>query len=214
MSMIVGGFSCKTVSKQDYDGYDTLRVASSVKDPDLIDKYYLFSDIAIPNYLEFEDSLNVDLDSDGDKDVLVLFSPKTLVDPDYFGMEGDMAHRIVVEIISDSGDSRIRNQYSNLVSNIGGVLSKYSGMELTNKGFKITHESGSRYSWTYKTFFDINESISLNKISKVCALGEESQEVNFEYENGLSLDSFNMVDTLNVDCNCEKIWAGLNSDGY
>ena len=85
-------------------------------------------------------------------------------------------------------------------------------MQLTNNGFKITHESGSRYSWKYETLFEINELITLSKISKTCAFGEELQQISFEYENGLSLEDFNMVDTLNADCNCEDIWASLNSN--
>jgi hypothetical protein len=118
--------------------------------------------------------------------------------------------RLLVEILNKNGNAKIRNTYSNLISNVGGVLSHYNGIFKTKNGFKIVHEAGARYSWLYSMEFSLKkESIALFKITKNCSFNSKEKEISYYYLD-VSLKNVNVPDTLNHQCNCDKFWAELD----
>ena len=181
---------------------------------DLLQTYYTKYGIAIPTYYLVKDSIAIDLNNDNIIDTLVLLSPVTLEKEEYaqYQLENN-PNRILVEIIANEKSTNIRNTYYNQISNIGGVLSKYNGITITDKGFNIQHTSGSRYSWTYivKYSTEFEDSIYLTGIEKICAYEGIEKKQEYTYTKK-SLHDFNLQDTIDIDCNCDKTWMSIQAD--
>ena len=100
--------------------------------------------------------------------------------------------------------------YQNLISNIGGVLSKYNGLFLTENGFEIQHQAGSRFSWEYFTEYSTKsaDSISLSGIKKVCSFEGFGKNIEYSF-NKYSPGNINIPDTIYNNCDCDSIWLEL-----
>ncbi len=176
---------------------------------ELIGRYYSRFGVSIPRYYVVSDSLAIDLNGDQFKDTLVVFSPLVLEDG-RFGSSTNGPERVLVEIINVAGQSKIRNTYVNLVSNAGGVLSKYNGMSLTDNGFEIRHQAGSRYSWEYVAEFStaFRDSIYLVRLQKECSFDYSSEQEEYLFGQK-SVREVSIDDSLSVNCNCDRIWGKL-----
>ena len=178
----------------------------------LSNTYYKRFGITISSYYIIRDSLAIDLNNDYFIDTVVIFSPVSLepIAEDYNCNFQKQPKRILVEVINNNGSSKIRGIYSNILTDVGGVLSHYSGIFKTNDGFKIVHQAGAKYSWTYTIELSNskNDKLSLVNISKVCSFegNEIKQDYNFK---ALPIEEINMPDTLQLNCNCEKHWLEL-----
>jgi hypothetical protein len=197
--------------------YDTIGVKGigEIKDKNdtclsVSNRYHKRFGVIISNYYITRDSLALDLNNDSLIDTLVILSPLSL-EPINFDCKIDSSpKRMLVEIINNNGRAKIRNIYTNLLSDVGGVLSHYNGMYITKGGFKIVHQAGARYSWSYSTEFstaDKNQ-LTLEKISKRCSFNGRDKSVDYYY-NGLSLERINIIDTLKLQCNCDQLWKDL-----
>lgn len=186
-------------------------IVSEKEQTELLNTVYVKFGIAIPKYYLLEDSLPIDLNRDNLIDTLIVLSPVSLEDPDYSDCKVEIVpKRLLVEIINDNGNSKIRHSYSNLISNIGGVLSHYNGIFKTKKGFSIVHEAGARYSWSYSMEFSVeNDAIALVKVLKVCSFDGNVKKVEYEYKN-LPIEEINVSDTISQQCNCDKFWSELD----
>ncbi len=197
--------------------YDTIRVDNvndSVKNIDeckyLFDNFYFRFGVSIQKYFDVWDSLAIDLNSDERIDTLVILTPVSIIEAQYFNCRlNEHSDRILVETITN-GKAKIRNQYRNIVSNIGGVLSKYNGMYLTKHGFEIHHTSGSRYAWHYITEFSTQQkdSIILIRIKKICSFDGFDENREYFYDK-YSVGQINIIDTINNNCGCDSIWSEL-----
>lgn len=174
--------------------------------------YYTKFGILISNYYTPIDSLSVNLNGDKYIDTVIILSPKSLepVESNCDFSFDSKPKRLLVEIIkNDSGESKIRGVYSNIISDVGGVLSHYSGIFTTKDGFKVIHEAGANYSWSYSTEFStIKNRLTIRNISKTCSLGDKADSVLYRYDH-LSLHKVNIPDTLNNQCNCDLLWSKL-----
>jgi hypothetical protein len=176
------------------------------------DTFYETNGILISNNYLIEDSINIDLNKDGLSDCLIVLTPKYLLpDSNTCILHDSVCYRLLVEVINENNKYRIRNTYPNLISGIGGVLSPYNGMFITNDGFKIIHQAGSRYSWEYSVYFSSNkDKISLFEISKKCSFEDKDTVLNYKYNNS-PLESFSINDTINQNCNCDVFWNKLEN---
>lgn len=175
--------------------------------------FYKRFGVIISDYYIIKDSLALDLNYDSIIDTLIVLSPLNL-EINYSDCQIDSStKRLLVEIINDHGKARIRNIYSNLISNSGGVLSHYNGIFKTKNGFKIVHQAGARYSWLYSMEFSFTyrNKLTLKKIIKICSFDgfDKTQEFNY---NQLPVDNINMSDTLKNQCNCDLLWSELETN--
>ncbi|OJV14945.1 MAG: hypothetical protein BGO21_19965 [Dyadobacter sp. 50-39] len=175
--------------------------------------YYQKSGILISNYYSVLDSLPVNLNDDNFIDMILVLSPKSL-DPIDVKCDFDFdkaPKRVLAEIIKKpKGDAKIRSIYYNVISDVGGVLSHYSGIFLSKNGFKIVHEAGANYSWSYSTEFSIVKGgIGLRRISKTCSYGDKADSVEYTY-NLADPVKINIPDTLANQCNCDAVWSKLD----
>ncbi|WP_276090956.1 hypothetical protein [Pedobacter sp. JY14-1] len=179
----------------------------------VIGGYYSKLGILISDYYILMDSLSVDLNGDRYADAVAILSPRSLepVESKCDFSFDPKPKRLLVEIIRNSnGKSKIRGVYPNVISDIGGVLSHYSGIFITKDGFKVIHEAGSNYSWNYSTEFTItNNRLTIKSISKTCSHGDKVDSSICRYR-GLSLNKVNIPDTLNNQCNCDLLWSKLD----
>jgi hypothetical protein len=174
--------------------------------------YNLTCGIMISNYYLVEDSLILDLNNDKESDYLLMLSPVGMEEPDY-NCSLDNAKRLLVEVISNHGKSKIRHIYSNLLTDISGLLSPYNGMDKCQNGFEIRHMAGQRFTWDYIVQFNTSneERIYLSKIIKECSV--EGQPIKEEYfYKDYPVEKINITDTLKKDCNCYKLWEKLDKD--
>jgi hypothetical protein len=209
-------FSCsKQSSKEMYSTVvdtlyiDNLNLPDSIKEQ--LFKYDLKFGIAIPKYYYIKDSLPIDLNRDRLIDTLILLSPVLLEDSRYLNyVTADMSGRTLVEVINGPKNSKIRNVYKNIASNIGGVLSKYSGLFLTSEGFEIRHQSGSRYSWEYIADFSTSypDSIYLVRVQTICSFNGVDKKREYLFAKK-SVQEINIGDTIKNNCNCDEFWMDL-----
>jgi len=203
-------FSCAKFSNE-VGNVDTLRIYD-LEDgipKELIGRYYSRFGVSIPKYYVVLDSLAIDLDGNQFKDTLVVFSPLILEDS-RFGSLAQRPKRVLVEIMNVAGRSTIRNTYVNLISNAGGVLSKYNGMSLTNTGFEIRHQAGSRYSWEYIAEFSTAypDSIYLVRLQKECSFDYATEQEEYVFGQK-SVQEISIDDSLSANCNCDRIWKNI-----
>jgi hypothetical protein len=170
------------------------------------EKYGIF----ISDYYVILDSLNIDLNNDKVMDRLLVLSPLSLESEESICKLDTSPKRLLVEIINNKNTSKIRNINTNLISDIGGVLSHYNGIFLTNDGFEIIHQAGAKYSWTYKMIFSVSDKnyIKLKTINKTCTFDGVDKNLKVDYKNVTS-NKISISDTLKKDCNCEKYWKEL-----
>ncbi|MDP4291674.1 MAG: hypothetical protein Q8908_11385 [Bacteroidota bacterium] len=173
--------------------------------------FYKRFGVLISDYYVVKDSLALDLNGDNVVDTIAILSPISLeVGPNECRFDS-IPKRLLVEIIANkNGLAKIRHIYTNLLSNSGGVLSHYSGMYKTNDGFMIIHQAGARYSWQYSMNFSVAKKgyITLRKISKRCTFNGHDKKAVYYY-NYLPVNGINVSDTLNLQCNCDKMWMDL-----
>lgn len=180
--------------------------------------YYKRFGLILSRYYIVEDSLAIDLNRDSKIDTVFVLSPVSLqfVECNNLLRFDTIPKRLLVEALnSGNGVSRIRKIYDNLISNAGGVLSKYNGMNITSEGFAINHEAGSRYSWEYTMIFSTKEldSLKLTQIIKRCSFDEAEKKISYDYyPNGMSVAKININDTINSQCNCDSIWHQLEKE--
>jgi hypothetical protein len=199
--------------------YDTVQFIGSKNITDIDDKclsslrsFYQKFGIVISDYYVIKDSLSVDLNNDSRLDTILILSPLSLepIDDNCSYKFDTQPKRLLVEIISHGGTSKIRGIYSNLVSDVGGVLSHYNGIFKTDNGFKLVHEAGSKYSWSYTMEFSIkNDNLALVKVLKKCSVNEKEKEISYSFGN-IPLNSINLTDTLSHQCNCDSFWSELD----
>lgn len=175
--------------------------------------YYKRFGIAIQQYFQTTDSLPIDLDLNGSVDTIVILTPKSLMSAEYFNKSVDsLPKRLLVEIMNIDGKSKIRNIYQNLISDVGGVLSKYNSIVKTDEGFMLKHEAGNKYTWQYNVEFSVRkkDKIALKKIYKICGYDDEvvTQESNY---NNYSIEKINLLDTMKMNCNCDSSWKLLEN---
>jgi hypothetical protein len=169
--------------------------------------------IFLSDYYVIKDSLSIDLNNDRLMDTILILSPLSLepIDTNCSYKFDKNPKRLLVEVISKSGKSKIRGIYSNLVSDIGGVLSHYNGIFKTENGFKIAHEAGAKYSWSYIMEFSIKSNqLTLVKVVKKCSLNDKEKDIIYTYDN-IPLSNINLPDTLSHQCNCDAFWSELEN---
>lgn len=166
--------------------------------------------VFISDYYVILDSLNIDLNNDKVMDRLLVLSPLSLESEESICKMDISPKRLLVEIINNKNTSKIRNIYSNLISDVGGVLSHYNGIFLTNDGFEIIHQAGAKYSWTHRMIFSVSDTnhIKLKTINKTCTVDGVDKNLKVDYKN-VTYDKISISDTLNKDCNCDKYWEEL-----
>jgi len=202
--------SCCHFSNQgDITFSDTIEFENNCKS-NKYDGYYNFQGVAISNHFMLLDSVYVNLNEDKQLDLLIVLSPKELDCPENcYSVEMD---RLVVELINHDTRFYVRNTYGNLISNIGGVLSKYNGIKVKGQNITISHCSGSRYRWEYsvKLSSDGINKLTLVEICRTCKFENDSISDIFKYSN-MDLTLFNVNDTINLNCNCDNFWSQLQS---
>src|ERR1700752_2182236 len=140
----------------------SLVVVNNGHSAEYFNKYYQRFGINIQHYYQITDSLPIDLDSNGSIDTIVILTPKSLEDAEYFDKKIDsLPKRLLVEVLNINGKSKVRTIYQSLVSDIGGVLSKYRGIEKTDNGFVLKHEAGNKYTWLYNVEFSAKKKESI-----------------------------------------------------
>jgi hypothetical protein len=167
--------------------------------------------IFISDYYVILDSLNIDLNNDKVIDRILVLSPQSLESEESNCKMDVSPKRLLVEIINNNNNtSKIRNIYSNLISDVGGILSHYNGIYLIKDGFEIIHQAGAKYSWTYKMIFSVGDEnhIKLKTINKTCTFDGIDKKIKVDYKN-VACDKISISDTLKKDCNCEKYWLEL-----
>lgn len=177
-------------------------------------KYYQRVGIKIQQYYQIIDSLPIDLDLNNSIDTLLILTPISLENPEFFDKTIDsFPKRLLVEVLNINGKSKIRNVYDNLISDVGGVLSKYIGITKTINGFEIKHEAGNKYSWIYNVEFSVskNENISLKKIHKECGYDDNKIVNDINYDN-YPIGELNLLDSMKVNCNCDASWKFLSKE--
>lgn len=216
-------YSCNTGIKNDTEQggqtIDTIKVevepiaTNQNSNNPFFHNYYNKFGVMIQDYYSIKDSLPIDINSDGLIDTIVVLSPITLEQVEYYNKDVTQTpKRIMVEIINHGDYSTVRNKYSNLISDIPSVLSKYNGLKLTDNGFKIIHESGSRYSWVYEVELstEFPDSLTLLKIEKECSYDGSSSIKEYSYNNS-SVKNINISDTIKLNCNCDSLWENLEN---
>lgn len=180
----------------------------------LEDSFYKRFGVVISNYYTVIDSLPIDLNSDSVIDTIVILSPVPLepIAEDYNCNFEKQPKRLLVEVINDKGKSKIRNIYKNLVTDVGGVLSHYNGIFKTKNGFRIVHQSGAKYSWTYTVEFSTatKNKLTLIKILKDCSYEEKERNLEYDFKNQ-SVEKINIPDTLQLNCNCDNYWLEMET---
>lgn len=212
--LLLSSCSCHSSTTSSNIITDTIQIdkgyiADKINCTDFTGLYYNRFGIAISKYYVVKDSLSLDINKDGLIDNLIILSP-TLLENSNISCGDFSPTRILVEVLNFNDGARVRNIYSNLISDIGGVLSKYNGIKKTKRGFEISHYSGSKYSWSYSMEFstELADSISLIKIKKTCSVN--SNDIDVEYLTGLQLvKSFDIMDTINNNCGCDVQWMEL-----
>lgn len=214
-------FSCgnsNTQNNEDVYFTDTIKasidsklLSKNEKLLELSKKYYTKSGIVISEYYEVWDSLSIDLNFDMRADTIMILTPIPLINTEYYDNSLEpYLNRLLVEVVYEKNKANIRKIHSNLISNIGGVLSKYYGILLTKNGFEIQHESGSRYTWIYSVEISNkhSDSLTLFKIKKECSFegNQKSEEYIF---NDYPLGNINIMDTIYNNCGCNSIWNEL-----
>lgn len=168
--------------------------------------------VFISDYYVILDSLNIDLNNDKVIDRLLVLSPQSLEFEESICKMDVSPKRLLVEIINNNNNNtfKIRNIYSNLISDVGGILSHYNGIFLIKDGFEIIHQAGAKYSWTYKMIFSVRDEnlIKLMTINKTCTFDGIDKKIKVDYKN-VTCDKISISDTLKKDCNCEKYWEEL-----
>jgi hypothetical protein len=189
---------------------DTLKLPQLKFDSNIAATYKTKFGIVIPRSYLILDSLAIELNNDSKVDTIVILSPLPLEDDKYAEYSNDSSKRLLVELLNQGGKSIVRNTYDNLVSKIGGVLSKYNGIGKTENGFEIKHESGSKYSWSYTAEFsnEFVDRIVLTRIVKVCRFDDREKILKYHFNNK-SPAELNTNDSIKINCNCEKTWEFL-----
>lgn len=193
--------------------YKFIEGKSDVKDSCLnfINSFHKKFDIYISDYFVILDSLAIDLNSDDIIDRVIVVSPLSLEASvgDKCQDHDTVAKRLLVEILLSNGRGKIRQIYSNLISDVGGVLSPYNGISKTEDGFQIVHEAGAKYSWQYSNRYSVTKGfVALVETYKKCSYNDKEKEVTYRYDN-ISASKVNIQDTLAHQCNCDEYWEEL-----
>src|SRR5207237_7591616 len=125
--------------------FDTLTFGCSSSTSTKPPSFYKRFNILIPSCYEIVDSLAINLNGDKYIDTIIILAPNEIDTP----VSSMDFKRLLVEVLNDKQRGRIRKVYSNLITDVEGVLSSYNGIYKTTKGFKIVHEAGARYQWEY-----------------------------------------------------------------
>jgi hypothetical protein len=178
----------------------------------LINTFHKKFNIYISDFFVILDTLSIDLNNDRVMDRLIVASPLSLEANNegkcLFGQD-TLSKRLLVEVLYLNGEGKIRRVYRDLISNVAGVLSPYSGIFLTQDGFKIVHEAGAKYSWKYANRYSVNGGlISLVETDKTCSYDNKEKNVTYRSKN-VSAAEVNIQDTLARQCNCDGYWAEL-----
>ncbi len=178
---------------------------------DSVNSYYKKFGIYISKYYLVKDTLDINLNQDDYVDKILILSPVCLERINQTDCRIDSPpSRLLVEILNENDKGKIINIFSNLVSNIGGPLSKYNGMTKTALGFAINHQAGEKYSWKYTIEFIATKqnSLKLKKICKICSVDELTHRVIYKYRKQ-DIDRINVNDSINANCQCDEIWKNL-----
>lgn len=206
---------CQRSHKESIGSTDTVRAPKLNLSNEVIkqleSEYYLRFGVAISKYYLVKDRLAIDLDGDERIDTLALLSPVLLEDFKFHSALTEITpKRILIEIINDGKNARLRNVYDNLSSHIGGVLSKYGGLYVSKRGVEIHHQSGAKYSWNYVTTFSTTDkdSLFLSMIQKTCSFNNVDDKKVYVYDK-VSVRRISINDTIKANCNCDKSWERL-----
>jgi hypothetical protein len=164
----------------------------------------------ISDYYDEIDSLKIKVNTSNVLHSIIVLSPVSLDRERFhnFLKIDTLPTRLLLHIVYSNGKPQIAGIYDNLISNAGGVLSKYSGIFETNQGFKIAHEAGNKFSWRYVTTFEVKKNkLIVTKIQKRCSYDDYDEKI--VYRRYMPAERFNLLDTLNKQCNCDNIWNKL-----
>lgn len=176
----------------------------------LLTTYRKTHGIVIPEYYAIIDSLSLKLNSDSSDDEILVLSPVVLDDPALYRPKIDsVPKRLLVEIIKTQGESKMLNSYNNLISNVGGVLFNFTGLQKSEDGFSIKHEAGNKATYSYSIYLiGYKEKLIIKSIKKECGYEGENRTFDYTYQN-LNAESLNLKDTLAQNCNCDVFWSEL-----
>lgn len=208
-------FSCgiNQSQKVNFPELDTLKIPDLKIESKFFEvlpvNYSISMGIVIPNYLVVKDVLPVDLNHDMKIDTVAIFSPIMLDDVKYSSFYKDSMSRYLVLIINDKKNSRIGGIFSNVISDIPGVLSNYAGMKLTTSGFEIMHNSGGNYAWMINCEFEMDKynNLVLMKIKKTCSVDGKEEQFNYTLSQPASM--YSIRDSIHSNCNCDLVWTTL-----
>ncbi len=158
------------------------------------------------------DSLAISLNNDKYIDTIVILSPLYLEPTDEncdFSFDKH-PKRLLVEIINNNGKSKMRNIYSNLVSDIGGILSHYNGIFKQKKDSKLFMRREQGILGEYSVRFSVRkDSLTLSSIFKKCSYNGKDKNISYHYNNA-TINKINIPDTIKNQCNCNEFWSKLD----
>jgi hypothetical protein len=182
----------------------------------VINSFHKKFNIYISDFFVILDSLTIDLNNDQVMDRIIVVSPLFLeaygAEKCQFGKDR-LSKRLLVEVLNLNGQGKIRHVYTNLISDVGGVLSPYNGIFSTEDGFKIIHEAGAKYSWHYSNKYSVKKGlITLVETYKRCSYDNKEKDVSYRFNN-IPASEVNIQDTLARQCNCDEYWGELEKSG-
>jgi hypothetical protein len=208
--MVLLAVSCSSIRKSSYflnqNQFDTLTFGCSSSTSTKPPSFYKRFNILISSFYEIIDSLAISLNGDTYIDTIIIVAPN-VSDKQVSCMD---FKRLLVEVLNDKRRGRIRKVYSNLITDVEGVLSSYNGIYKTTNGFKIVHQAGARYGWEYSVEFSTQGAmLKLVEVHKKCSYDDRFLDVHTHYKN-VSVDEINVPDTLKNQCNCDLFWSMLS----
>jgi len=214
--LIIILFGCVSFNKITYSEksefkVDTLKVKFNYNLKNQ-NKYYFKYGIYIPIELKTIDGISLDLNHDNKMDSLIVFEFNSNDGGDYDPVYDEIPNYLV-EVLNYEDQSKIRDIYPNLILNTGNLLSNYSGIYRTEKGFEIIHQAGAKYSW--KVIQNIstadNKKIKLRYIQKICTYDGIDSILTYNTFNTEEME-FKIKDSIQNNCGCDSIWLHLENE--
>ncbi|MDD4739609.1 MAG: hypothetical protein PHG98_06635 [Bacteroidales bacterium] len=182
----------------------------------IITQYYNLNGILISKYYDVMDSIKIDLNNDKQDDYLVVLSPFCLdglpfIDgrPDCCDFIDTMPKRLLVEIIIENGQSKLRNIYPDIIPSEPLLLKSYNSIEKTKEGFDIIISKGHKYHIDYVMSFIVKDDrILLDKTKKSCFIGDHDKSGTEKYSN-LEINKIKIQNILDNNCYCNEYWDYL-----
>lgn len=179
----------------------------------VIETFFEYHGIYIPNEYVIIDSAQIRPNIDTTY-LFVVLSPKVLEELDFTNCDS-LPSRTFLQIMNleKIGYRTILKTYGGLISNIGGALIPFTGVQVKNNSLCITHEKGNNYGLKYQVFLSIdkNESfiLKIDSIKKTCYY-RNLDSVTITLPQNSSAALFSIDDSISVNGNCDSIWESLS----